>query len=67
MDGSAPLVSLNPRVARNPASTAKILTTYTALETLTPRYVWPTEVYLEGELRDGVLHGDLGIKGYGDP
>lgn len=67
LDGSAPLVSLNPKVARNPASTAKILTTYAALETLTPRYVWPTEVYLEGELRDGVLHGDLGVKGYGDP
>ena len=67
LDDSAPLVSLNPKVARNPASTAKILTTYTALETLKPAYTWPTEVYLDGELQNGVLHGDLGIKGYGDP
>lgn len=67
LDGSGPLVSLNPKVARNPASTAKILTTYSALEILKPAYIWPTEVYLEGELRGDTLMGDLGIKGYGDP
>ncbi len=63
----SPLVSLNPKVARNPASTAKILTTYAALEILKPAYIWPTEVYLEGELQGDTLVGDLGIKGYGDP
>ena len=67
LGAAQPLVSLNSKVARNPASTAKILTTYTALETLTPAFVWRTEVYLEGELQDGVLRGDLGVKGFGDP
>jgi D-alanyl-D-alanine carboxypeptidase/D-alanyl-D-alanine-endopeptidase (penicillin-binding protein 4) len=37
------------------------------LETLGPAYRWKTEAYLNGELKDGVLHGDLIFKGYGDP
>ncbi|MCC7411869.1 MAG: D-alanyl-D-alanine carboxypeptidase/D-alanyl-D-alanine-endopeptidase [Gammaproteobacteria bacterium] len=64
---SAPLVSLNPDVPRNPASTIKLVTTWAALETFGPAYTWPTEVYALGPIRNGVLSGDLLIKGYGDP
>jgi D-alanyl-D-alanine carboxypeptidase/D-alanyl-D-alanine-endopeptidase (penicillin-binding protein 4) len=62
-----PLISINARQAMNPASTMKLLTTYAGLDLLGPSYTWKTEVYLDGKLENGVLHGDLIIKGYGDP
>jgi D-alanyl-D-alanine carboxypeptidase/D-alanyl-D-alanine-endopeptidase (penicillin-binding protein 4) len=51
----------------NPASTMKLVTTLAALELLGPDYRWRTEAYLDGTLADGVLHGNLVLKGYGDP
>jgi D-alanyl-D-alanine carboxypeptidase/D-alanyl-D-alanine-endopeptidase (penicillin-binding protein 4) len=45
----------------------KLLTTYAALDMLGPAYQWRTEAWLDGELKGGVLHGDLVLKGYGDP
>ncbi len=62
-----PILSLNADIPRNPASTIKLLTTWLALEELGPAYTWPTEAYLDGKLERGILHGDLIIKGYGDP
>jgi len=62
-----PLISVNDDIARNPASTIKLLTTFLALEELKPNYQWKSEVYLGGPLRDGRLDGDLYVKGYGDP
>ena len=62
-----PLISLNATRPVNPASTMKLLTTYAALDMLGPVYSWKTEAYLDGELKDGVLHGNLVLKGYGDP
>ncbi len=62
-----PLVSLNANRLMNPASTMKLLTTYAALDMLGPAYHWKTEAYLDGELKDGVLYGNLVLKGYGDP
>lgn len=62
-----PIVSVNDDVARNPASTIKLLTTFLTLEELKPNYHWKSEAYLGGPLRDGRLDGDLHIKGYGDP
>lgn len=53
--------------ALNPASTMKLLTTYAGLELLGPAYRWRTEMYTDGKLEDGVLHGSLILKGYGDP
>ncbi len=52
---------------RNPASVMKLVTTLAALEILGPGYVWPTEAYASGTIRNGRLAGDLIIKGYGDP
>lgn len=64
---SRPLVSVNAKRAMNPASTMKLLTTYAALDMLGPAYTWKTEAYLDGALKDGVLQGNLVLKGYGDP
>ena len=51
----------------NPASSIKLLTTYAGLEILGPAYEWNTEAYATGPLKDGVLAGDLVLKGSGDP
>lgn len=67
VDKSRPLLTLNASKPINPASTIKLLTTYAGLELLGPAYTWKTEAYLNGELKDGVLNGDLILKGYGDP
>lgn len=64
---STPLLTVAADTPRNPASTAKLLTTLAALEELGPAYHWKTEVYAAGPVRDGRLEGDLYIKGYGDP
>jgi len=63
----APILSINADNARNPASTIKLLTTWLALEELGPAWTWQTEAYLDGPLVDGVLEGNLVLKGYGDP
>lgn len=62
-----PALSHNADTAMNPASTMKLLTSFAALELLGPTYAWKTEFYAGGALRNGVLEGDLVIKGYGDP
>lgn len=52
----------------NPASVMKLVTTYAALELLGRDHRWKTEAYLAGKLdARGTLHGNLVLKGYGDP
>jgi D-alanyl-D-alanine carboxypeptidase/D-alanyl-D-alanine-endopeptidase (penicillin-binding protein 4) len=62
-----PVLAISADAPRNPASTMKLLTTLVALEELGPAYTWKTEAYASAPVRDGVLDGDLYIKGYGDP
>lgn len=50
-----------------PASNMKIVTAAAALEALGPEYRYTTRVAAAGEVRDGVLHGDLVVIGGGDP
>lgn len=57
----------NADTPRNPASVLKLLTTYAALDELGPAHTWRTDVYLGGPLADGVLEGDLILRGGGDP
>lgn len=61
------VLAWNDTVPRNPASVEKMLTTMAALDTLGPTYTWKTDVHLLGEVRGGVLEGDLLLKGHGDP
>ncbi|MCC5860860.1 MAG: D-alanyl-D-alanine carboxypeptidase/D-alanyl-D-alanine-endopeptidase [Gammaproteobacteria bacterium] len=62
-----PLAMHLPEVSRNPASVMKLVTSFAALQGLNPAYRWHTEVHLLGALEDGVLDGDLLIRGGGDP
>lgn len=67
LSADVPMVVHNDNVPRNPASVMKLLTTWTALKLLSPSFTWKTEAWTRGELKDGVLNGDLILKGYGDP
>ena len=62
-----PVFAYDANRARSPASVMKLVTTFAALELLGPAYRWRTEAYLGGPLIDGELHGDLILKGSGDP
>jgi D-alanyl-D-alanine carboxypeptidase/D-alanyl-D-alanine-endopeptidase (penicillin-binding protein 4) len=67
VDSDKPLILHNAGRAMNPASTMKLLTTSAALGLLGPAYTWHTDALSTANLQDGVLDGDLVIKGYGDP
>jgi len=67
LDGSGKGRRFNAEQPMNPASTMKLVTTYAALELLGPTHQWRTEFYGDGELKDGVLSGNLYLKGGGDP
>jgi D-alanyl-D-alanine carboxypeptidase/D-alanyl-D-alanine-endopeptidase (penicillin-binding protein 4) len=67
LDSGELVLSWNEAEPRNPASVEKMLTTLVALDTLEPAYTWKTDVHFLGEVTDGVLDGDLLLKGYGDP
>ncbi|MGG2400123.1 D-alanyl-D-alanine carboxypeptidase/D-alanyl-D-alanine-endopeptidase [Pseudomonas sp. SH1-B] len=60
-------LQFNADVSVNPASTMKLVTTFAALELLGPNHQWKTEFYADGPVKDGVLHGNLYLKGGGDP
>ncbi len=62
-----PLLAINADLAAQPASTMKLLTAAAALELHGPTRTWRTEAYLSAPLREGILEGDLLLKGYGDP
>jgi D-alanyl-D-alanine carboxypeptidase/D-alanyl-D-alanine-endopeptidase (penicillin-binding protein 4) len=62
-----PRLSHRAAVPVNPASVAKLATTFAALDQLGPAFSWATPVYLDGPVHDGVLQGNLYIKGQGDP
>ncbi len=67
VDAPQALIQHQASQSLNPASTMKLLTTYAGLDLLGPAYRWRTEVYTDGKLNDGVLEGNLILKGYGDP
>jgi serine-type D-Ala-D-Ala carboxypeptidase/endopeptidase (penicillin-binding protein 4) len=57
----------NPNLALAPASNEKLAVAYAALLALGPEFRIPTDVFGRGQLIDGIWHGDLILKGYGDP
>ena len=67
VEGKSPILSHNADKSMNPASVMKLVTTNAALDLLSPTYRWKTEVYRDGNLINGVLEGNLIIKGFGDP
>jgi len=65
--GGRVIASLNAEKTRTPASVIKVLATYAAVLKLGFDYRWPTQFYTTGALQNGVLRGDLHVKGFGDP
>jgi serine-type D-Ala-D-Ala carboxypeptidase/endopeptidase (penicillin-binding protein 4) len=61
------VASQNADTPRSPASTIKVVTTFAGLDLLGPAYTWHTQALVRGELRGGVLRGELILKGGGDP
>lgn len=62
-----PLIESNTTTPYNPASTMKLVTTSAAIDILSPTFTWKTEAYALGKMRGNTLHGNLLIKGSGDP
>lgn len=50
----------------NAASLVKILTTFIALDELGPKFRWRSDLFIKGEIKEGVLNGDVIFKGRGD-
>ena len=61
------IASLNAAKLRNPASVIKLATTYASVLQLGYDYRWVTDIGYSGSISQGVLHGNLIIKGGGDP
>ena len=60
-------LSHHAQTSVNPASVMKLFTTYAGLSLLGPDHVWRNRVYTDGTVRDGVLQGNLIVRGSGDP
>ncbi len=67
LSGTGITVAINEHQPMNPASTMKLATTMAGLELLGPQYVWRTEALATAPLKQGVLEGDLWLRGGGDP
>lgn len=61
------LVNHNGQKALTPASTLKVLTTASALEVLGPNFRYRTLLEYDGNLSNGVLTGNIYVRGSGDP
>lgn len=67
LDADLPVIAEHSEQAMNPASVMKLVTTYAGLELLGPAYTWRTEFHASRPPVEGVIPGDLFLKGYGDP
>ncbi len=67
VSGARPRLAWQSDQPVNPASLMKLTTTFAGLDLLGPAFTWATPVWLQGSVRDGVLEGNLVMKGSGDP
>lgn len=68
VDARAPArLSHRADVPVNPASIAKLVTTFAALDRLGPAFTWTTPVYADAPIVGRTLQGNLYIRGQGDP
>ncbi|WLR47173.1 D-alanyl-D-alanine carboxypeptidase/D-alanyl-D-alanine-endopeptidase [Halobacillus litoralis] len=66
-DTGAILFEKNANLRLVPASNTKLFTGAAAPETLGPGHTFTTELWTDGELKRGILNGNLYLKGKGDP
>jgi D-alanyl-D-alanine carboxypeptidase/D-alanyl-D-alanine-endopeptidase (penicillin-binding protein 4) len=62
-----PRLSHRATAAMNPASVMKLITTSAGLSILGPDFTWRNRIWVDGPVVDGVLQGNLYVKGSGDP
>ena len=67
LHGGQALFSRAADTKRSTASCLKLLTTATALRRWGPAHTFKTDFLHDGEIENGILKGNLYIKGYGDP
>jgi hypothetical protein len=67
IDNPEPLLAHGENRSLNPASVMKVVTTLAALDMLGPAHGFKTRVWVEGDIKDGVLTGNLILQGGGDP
>jgi D-alanyl-D-alanine carboxypeptidase/D-alanyl-D-alanine-endopeptidase (penicillin-binding protein 4) len=67
LDEGALRWSANDQKPMNPASTMKLVTTYSALHLLGPAFTFRTELLADGPVTAEALRGDLYVRGGGDP
>ncbi len=65
--GRRPILAYRAHTPRDPASVMKLVTALVSLYTLGPSYTWRTGAYASGPVVHGVLHGNLYLRGGGDP
>jgi D-alanyl-D-alanine carboxypeptidase/D-alanyl-D-alanine-endopeptidase (penicillin-binding protein 4) len=61
------LFARHPDLPLAPASNEKLTVSFTALHELGTSYRFRTEIFGRGYQEDGVWHGDVFLKGFGDP
>jgi D-alanyl-D-alanine carboxypeptidase/D-alanyl-D-alanine-endopeptidase (penicillin-binding protein 4) len=67
LDSGETVYAYNPDEQRIIASNNKLFTTAAALDALGPGHFFETRLLMQGEVAAGVLQGDLGVVGSGDP
>ncbi|MFN0305686.1 MAG: D-alanyl-D-alanine carboxypeptidase/D-alanyl-D-alanine-endopeptidase [Burkholderiales bacterium] len=67
VDTGSPIVSVNASRPMSPASVMKLVTTFAGLELLGPAFTWKTSLVAARAPVEGVITGDLTIRGGGDP
>ncbi|MEO6897634.1 MAG: D-alanyl-D-alanine carboxypeptidase/D-alanyl-D-alanine-endopeptidase, partial [Caldimonas sp.] len=67
VDANRPRLAWQADRPANPASLMKLVTTFAGLDLLGPAFTWSTPVWLQGSIANGVLAGNVTIKGAGDP
>jgi D-alanyl-D-alanine carboxypeptidase/D-alanyl-D-alanine-endopeptidase (penicillin-binding protein 4) len=67
LDNNEVLYERNSKALLRPASNLKLLTTATALSTLGKDFSIKTNLYADTLVTDSTLHGNIYLKGFGDP
>jgi D-alanyl-D-alanine carboxypeptidase/D-alanyl-D-alanine-endopeptidase (penicillin-binding protein 4) len=67
LDRNQTLFAINAEQPKVPASNNKVYSSIWALGVLGPDYRFPTDLLINGNIQNGVLQGDVIIRGSGDP